>query len=78
MPDLSHLVKSDRGGQNTIQRNAFLPYTVRESRLVYSRSRMAIAELFLFLRNGQCLVDYDLRESASMRRYCLLLFKAED
>ena len=45
---------------------------------MYSRLRIAVAELFLFLRNGQSFANYGLRESASMRRYCLLLFKAKN
>ena len=47
-----------------------------ESRLVHDPLRTVVAELFLFEKQGQSRADYDLRERAYVRRYCLLSSKA--
>lgn len=42
---------------------------------MHGRSRIAVAELFLFRETDQSPVDYGSQERVAIRRYCLLVFK---
>lgn len=47
-----------------------LGYNTLEYRLMYSRSRIAVAELYHFNDNNQSHGDYGFQECVVLRRYC--------